>query len=77
MPAPERKEHVRCLMTKKWIRPEDPAQWCEELKGFVSENGQRDIDSMEKSGILRSNGKAHVIWSDWWHLRNQQDGFLD
>jgi hypothetical protein len=77
MPEPERKEHVRCLMTERWIRREDPARWSEELNGFVSEKGQRDIDSIEKSGTMGSNPKARIIWSEWWHQENQQKGFLD
>ena len=77
MPAPERKEHVRCLMTEKWIRPEDPARWSEELNGFVSEKGQRDIDSIKKSGTMGSNSRARMIWAEWWHQENQQKGFLD
>ena len=77
MSVPERKEHVRCLMTGKWIRPEEPARWCKELFGFVSEKGQRDIDSIEKSGTMGSNPKARMIWAEWWHENNQQKGFLD
>ncbi len=77
MPAPERKEHVRCLMTERWIAPEDSARWCEELNGFVSEKGQRDIDSIEKSGTMGSNPKARMICTEWWHENNQQRGFLD
>jgi hypothetical protein len=64
-------------MTEKWITPEQQARWSEELNGFVSEKGQRDIDSMEKSGTIGSNPKARMIWSEWWHEENKQRGFLD
>jgi len=77
MPAPERKEHVRCLVSKKWISPDDNARWCEELNGFVSERGQRVIDNAEKTGTIETDSFFRAIWSDWWQEDNPQGAHVD
>tara|TARA_Y100000385_G_scaffold89743_1_gene92324 strand:+ start:178 stop:411 length:234 start_codon:yes stop_codon:yes gene_type:complete len=77
MPAPERKEHVRCLVSNKWISPADNARWCKELNGFVSERGQRVLDNAEKTGTIQTDSLLHAIWSDWWSEDNPQGGYVD
>jgi len=77
MPAPERKKHVRCLVSKKWITPEENARWCEELNGFVSERGQKVVDNAEKSGTLQTDSFLNAIWCEWWQEDNPQGAHVD
>jgi hypothetical protein len=77
MPAPERKIPVRCLITKKWIRPESEARWSEELSGFVSKKGQLYIDTVYESGKIGSDSLVRTIWSEWWQEDNPQGGRVD
>jgi len=75
--GPKRDDAVRCLLTNRWIKEEEPARWCQELKGWVHPKGEEEIMKAWEEKRLDTNVLYGIIFADWQSRDPDQSKYCD
>lgn len=72
---PIRDDAVRCPVTNRWIREEDPAKWCAEIGKWISEKGEKIVLEAFDKRELDKNPLYGIIMADWQARDEDQSGY--
>ena len=70
---PKRDDAVKCPVCRRWIKEDQPARWCEEIKQWIHPIGEQMIMDAFSKNELDKNPLYGIIYADW---KSQQHNHL-